>query len=138
MRGLAVFLLVLFFSAGVCFSGDEQAVALYKTYREEIAACFDYEDYIGVNRRYGSQERLAKIDGPETRKLSDEEKENLFQSIRANIFDIDQLKIKDSEGTADTLVINYEKLYFPDTYGQAVLVKENGLWKVKSDSLFPE
>jgi hypothetical protein len=88
-------------------------------------------------KKYASSERLEELDSEQNR-LSNFRKATLFDSYRLAIFAVSELEIVSSKQAKDGSVkIKYQNRSFPDTNGEAVLLKEDNLWKINSDSLFP-
>jgi len=116
---------------------DSQALPIYKTFRNELLSCFDYEDYLTINRRYASKERLAKIDSAAEKKLTEVERSKKFYAAKSNFFEVGSMQIMDANNSDNIAQISYENKYMPDFHGEVTLVKEDGVWKVQNDSLFP-
>jgi hypothetical protein len=114
----------LFIAISVAFA-ESDAVITFKKYLKEIKSANSVQEIAEIEKKYrldgdmeGTLVALADI-----------------EELRKSQVDPGQLQILRAKETGDTANIEYQLINNPQAYGEAVLVKQGGAWKIKEYGL---
>ncbi|MCX5714912.1 MAG: hypothetical protein NT033_08995 [Candidatus Omnitrophica bacterium] len=114
---------------------EDEVTNIYKSYLREKNACATYDDYERVNQKYASLGKLARMKLPKMRNTPDALKASIFSVIQATSFGVSELEVKKIDIRDGAATVLYARTGHPELTGEASLVKEDGSWKIDSDTL---